>query len=419
MSDSASRRSRGAAYRWRCCAALALLVLTFVAGCRERSGTEVNIGGTATPGTPGEAMWLSFRQRAEAASGGRFHLRTLIYGQLGSEEQLLSGLRRGRIQYANLSAQVLSTVVPELTLLYAPFLFDSAAQADYVYDRYLTSVFRSLLAEQGIHLVTWYEIGFHDVYAREPLLVPADARGRRFRIASSLNARLFAEAIGADPVLLGFGEIVPSLQTGLVEAGENSVSVYAHTGIAGEAPHLTLTHHALGMSVIVAPRAWWEGLAAEDRRILEQSFPPVTESRRQVRAEMAGDLRAAGALGITVHPLDAAARDAWRRATRGVTQALIEEIGGRSGEVYAAIEAGKAEFARGARDKQESVAPGAAPAGSWSGLCCERGASPDIPTTRAIGALLGKGASRDPRRDGVGAVSAAPALTRSRALPSR
>ena len=370
MSDNASVMSGGAGHRRRCCAALVLLALVLASGCRERSSTEVNIGGTATPGTPGEAMWLAFKQRAEAASGGRIHLRTLIYGQLGSEEQLLSGLRRGRIQYANLSAQVLSTVVPEMTLLYAPFLFDSAEQADYVYDRYLTGLFRGLLAEQGIHLVTWYEIGFHDVYGRQPLLVPADARGRRFRIASSLNARLFAEAIGADPVLLGFGEIVPSLQTGLVEAGENSVSVYAHTGIAGEAPHLTLTHHALGMSVIVAPRAWWEGLAVGDRRILAESFPPVTESRRQVREEMAGDLRAADTLGITVHPLDAVAAAAWRSATRGVTQALIEEIGGRAGEVYAVIEAGKAEFARRGGSAQENVAAGAAPAlpGGHSGF---------------------------------------------------
>ena len=66
----------------------------------------------------------------------------------------------GRIQFANLSAQAVSALQPELALLYAPFLFDDEAEADYVYDHYLTGYYRRLLAEKDIHLVTWYEIGF-------------------------------------------------------------------------------------------------------------------------------------------------------------------------------------------------------------------------------------------------------------------
>lgn len=326
--------------------AAAVLLLALLAGCEPRTGTQVTIGGTATPHTPGEGLWLEFKTRAEEASGGRIHMRALIYGQLGSEEQLLSGLRRGRIQYANLSAQIVSTVVPELTLLYAPFLFDDEAEADFVYDHYLTDLFRGLLADKDLHLVTWYEIGFHDIYGRAPILVPADARGRRFRIASSLNARLFAEAIGADAIPLGFADIVPSLQTGLIEAGENSVTLYSRTGIAGEAPHLTLTHHLLGMSVIVSRKAWWDSLPEGDRRILTDSFPPIGKSRRVAREQTAGDLRDAKKLGIIVHELTPAQREQWRRATAGVTQELVDEIGGRAADVYGVIQAGKAEFAR-------------------------------------------------------------------------
>ena len=107
---------------------IVLCVVLVLAACTQQdSGVEVvNMAGTATPGTPGEAMWLKFKRDAEAAAGGRLKLRALIHGQLGSEEKLLSGLRRGRIQFANLSAQVVSTLVPELSVLYAPYLFESA-----------------------------------------------------------------------------------------------------------------------------------------------------------------------------------------------------------------------------------------------------------------------------------------------------
>jgi len=325
---------------------MSLIVLVALAGCEPGGDvTIVNLGGTTVPDTPGEAVWLQFKQEAEAAAGGRLELRPLIYGQLGSEEQLLSGLRRGRIQFANLSAQVTSTVVPELSLLYAPFLFDDAEQADYVYDTYLTALYRELLAEHNLHLVTWYEIGFQSVYATAPVLTPDEARGKRFRVSSSLNARLFAEAIGADVIPLGFGDIVSSLQTGLIEAGENSVSLYARTGIADEAPHFTQTRHAFGVSVIVADKKWWDALPVEDRAILTDSFPPITESRRQSRAQDLADLMDPS-LGIIVHTLTDEQRDAWRAATTDVTGQLIEQLGGRARDIHALILKGKAEYTR-------------------------------------------------------------------------
>jgi len=306
----------------------------------------INLGGTSTPNTPGEAMWLNFKAAAEAASGGRLELKPLIYGQLGSEEQLLSGIRRGRIQFANLSAQVTSTLVPELSVLYTPYLFNDEAEADFVYDNHLTEIYRELLAEQGLHLVTWYEIGFHSVYGKTPILKPADMQGRRFRVSASTNARLFAEALGADLIPLGFGEIVPSLQTGLIDAGENSISLYARTGISAEAPHLTLTRHVFGVSVIVADKAWWDGLTPETREILRTTFPAVDESRAEVRAQDVADL-ADAELGIQSYPLNDEERAAWQAQTAGVAELLLAQIGGRSREIYQLILKAKAEYAAG------------------------------------------------------------------------
>jgi TRAP-type C4-dicarboxylate transport system substrate-binding protein len=95
----------------------------------------------------------------------------------------------------------------------------------------------------------------------------------------------------------------------------------------------------------VSRRQWWESLQEADRRVLEESFPPIAESREVVRAQTAGDLVNAGSLGIVVHELTAAERDEWRRATAGVTRGLITQIGGRAREVFAVIQRGKAEFA--------------------------------------------------------------------------
>ena len=254
----------------------------------------------------------------------------------------MSGLRRGRVQFANLSAMAVSAVVPEMALLYAPFLFDDEAEADFVYDNLLTELYREFLAEKGLHLVSWYEIGFIDVYAKEPLLLPEQAAGRRFRVGSGPAARLFATSIGADVIPLGFSDVIASLQTGLVEAGENAVSLYARTGIASEAPHLTVTDHSFGVSAIVASKVWWDSLSESQQTMVSEAWPAIEMTRAAVRSESRSDLEDAAALGFVVHRLTPGQRDQWRDATVDVTEQLIKKIGGRSREVYQRIQAARA-----------------------------------------------------------------------------
>ena len=324
---------------------IGVALLLALAGCGGQETGAITVAGTTFPNTTGEEHWLTFQQNVESAETGSMDLRMLIYGQLGSEEQIVSGLRRGRVHFANLSALVASTIVPEFTILYAPYLFDSEAEADYVYDTYLTGLFREMLAPHDLHLMTWYEIGFLNVYGKTPIIVPDDAIGKRFRVGNSEAARLFAEAIGGDVIPLGYGEVVSSLQTGLIEAGENSISLYARTGIAGEAPHVTMTEHSFGISIIVTRKSWWDSLSEVERAVLTDAFPAIDESRRAVRAEMRADLESGVEMGIIVHELTPTELAQWRLATAEVTGRLVRSTRGRSAEILELIDTGKREFA--------------------------------------------------------------------------
>ena len=235
-------------------------------------------------------------------------------------------------------------MVPETALLYAPYLFDSAEEADFIYDNYLTSIFTELLAEKNLQFIAWSEIGFHNVYAKEPILNPQDAKGKRYRVSASLSSRYFAEAIGADLIPMGYGEIVQSLQTDLIEAGDNSVALYVKTGKEQEAPHYTLTEHSLGMSIMVARKEWWDDLSAEQQLIIKSAWPAATESRRLLRAEADEDLSNAEKMGISVYELNQEQRQLWKDATQGQVQRLANQIGGRSNELLELINAGKKEF---------------------------------------------------------------------------
>ena len=322
---------------------LVLLVLSCDSST-ESDVIEMTVAGTAIPNTVGEAHFLNFKTAVDAQSQGTLKLKMLVHGQLGSEENLVSGLRRNRVHFANLSAIITSTLIPETALLYAPYLFDNEEEADFVYDNYLTQIFTELLAAKGLQFISWSEIGFHNVYGKEPILLPEHAKGKRYRVSASLSSRYFAEAIGADLIPMGYAEIVQSLQTGLIEAGDNSVSLYAKRGIDQEAPHYTLTQHSLGMSIMVARKIWWDQLTPRQQQIITNAWPEAKILRQSLRAEVARDLANAASLGIVVHALSASDRELWKQATQGQAERLALAIGGQATEVLDLISEGKKQF---------------------------------------------------------------------------
>jgi TRAP-type transport system periplasmic protein len=307
---------------------------------------EVIVAGTSFRGTAGEQQWIDFQKRAESASRGGIKMKMLVRGELGPEEQIVSGLRRGRVNYANLSALAASTIVPEISVLYAPYLFESEAEADFIFDTYLTPEFRKLFAKRGLEFIVFYDLGFQQLWSRKkPILVPADARGVRFRVSAGKASEIFGRAIGADLIPVSFADLLPSLQTGLIEAGENGITLYARTGTAGEAPHLSLTNHGLALSVIVADKRWWDRLQPAQQKILRESFPTAQWIREATRAEIAGDLRDAAKLKIQVHRLTPAQRAEWVRALRGSQSELVRATGGESQRIYDGVLAAKKAFA--------------------------------------------------------------------------
>jgi TRAP-type C4-dicarboxylate transport system substrate-binding protein len=322
-------------------AAVCLALLSTVAS----AAVDVTAGGTGTRNTRGEEKWLLYEKNVEARSAGAINMTMLIYGELGIEENLVSGIRRGRIHVANWSGAVATTVVPETAVLYVPFLFDDFAESDFVMDKYLFEAYSKLYADKDVHLLSWDEIGFSKVWSKAPILTPADAKGKRFRVSANEASRLFAESVGADVIPLGFADIISSLQTGLIEAGETGAVLYARTGIAEAAPHITNTDHNFATSLIVIRKSWLDRLPPEQKKVMIDSWVGLETSRQWVREEVAGDLAAAAQRGFTVHDITKEQRDLWRRATSAITKRLLDTAGPEAQRIWDLAQEGKKAYA--------------------------------------------------------------------------
>lgn len=330
---------------------LAAAALPWVSGCARRgadpeAATRVRISAVTVPNTPWHRLWLRFAERAERLAAGVLDVRLHVRAELGSEEVTLSALRRGRVQMGGYSLQGTASVVPELNVLMAPYLFGSLAEIDYVTDRHLTPIFERLFAARGLALLSWAEVGWVHLYGRRPFRVPEDVAGVRMRTSTALAQREFARALGMDAITLPFPEVLPALQTGLIEGGQSGTGMYALAGLAREAPVLTRTYHAFDTGVIIANRKWFEGLPAGRRERLLACLDPIDEARADVRASLARyERELLPSLGATLVDLDGAERARWAATAAEQQRRIVERVGGEAEAVLAAIEAGRREFA--------------------------------------------------------------------------
>lgn len=312
------------------------------AQAQPRASLRGRVAANAAPKSPWDNQWNRFKQRLAAADAG-IDLSYFLRAELGNEEIMMYALRRNRVQMCGITLQGLSAVVPELMVLTLPYLFDSQAELDFVYEQHLTEPFRKLFRSNGLELLQWTEVGWTNLYANRPVRLPADVAGLKLRGSPNPSAQGFLSIIGSDPVALGVADLVPALQTGLVQGGLSGV-VFHYFISRGYATDYTLTQHAYDTGAVVANAEWFAGATAPQQDALRGAFGTAADTRGEVRGLAESLLSAMEKQGIRVHRLTDDERRIWAETTRPLHAALIARIGGQAQAIYDTVMSGKAAF---------------------------------------------------------------------------
>jgi TRAP-type C4-dicarboxylate transport system substrate-binding protein len=304
---------------------LAALALSTLATLPAAAQTlTLRQGSNSPPGSVYHQHWLAFKGRLERAGNGS--LRVELNTNEPNEANLLSNLRRGRVDCAGVSLQGAATVVPEIAVLQLPHLFSTLREVDHVYGQpALAERFRALFAARGLHMLSWVEVGFTNLYGTRPLRTPADVQGLKLRATQSRASQNFIQAVGAEAVVLAIADALPGLQTGLVVGGESGAIVYDAV-FARSAPHYTLTQHAFDSGVILCHKPWWDRLAPAQAGQVADAW----DSPSLIRAVRAQNERLVNETlpgkGVTLHRPGPAEQAAWRAAGERSTAAVMASL---------------------------------------------------------------------------------------------
>ncbi|MGL4436412.1 MAG: DctP family TRAP transporter solute-binding subunit, partial [Giesbergeria sp.] len=210
-----------------------------------------------------------------------------------------------------------------------PFLFDSKAQVHRVMHGAIGKELLAALERQRMVGLGYLDNGFKHMSANRPLLAPQDFVGLRMRIQSSRVIAHQMRALGAKPVVLGFGETRRALATGVVDGTENPVSNLWTQRMHEVQTDLSLTRHGyLGYCVVVNQR-FWNHLRPGDRALVQQAMAEALDWGNTIAQyendEALANLRLGG--GTRIHAPDEAQRQRLRQATQEVALGLQGRIG--------------------------------------------------------------------------------------------
>lgn len=200
--------------------------------------------------------------------------------QLGQEPQILQLVRSGDIDFAIVSSANTSTISPQAGVMSLHFLFRSE-QHDIkaLGDPKVFEAVREMIDDtvQGIHAIALGTQGFRHMYGKKEVHKVDDLKGYKVRVQATATEDTMFAAYGAQTVHMPFGSVYTSLQTGVVDFGENAVNVYLINKHYEVAPVLSLTEHEANNAIVWISDKLWQSLSAEQKQWVTMAAREVSE----------------------------------------------------------------------------------------------------------------------------------------------
>jgi tripartite ATP-independent transporter DctP family solute receptor len=282
----------------------------------------------APEGTPWADQVTAFKNKVEAASKGRLKIKPFLGAALGDENQTVAECRRGAIALWGGTTAALATSVPEISVLELPYLFSGSEQADAILDKVLLEELRARLLARGYVLVLWSENGFRSFGTKwAPIKVPGDLKGHKMRSQESLVHLEFYRAVGALPQPIAVTEVLPALQTGVVDGFDNTPLYTFAASWHLAIKHFTLSEHIYQPGVVLVSKKEYDKLPADLQKVLTGDLDGITREGRAAVREMAPLLLENFASAkIPVYKPSAAERAAFVKATASVYGAYVKAV---------------------------------------------------------------------------------------------
>jgi len=239
--------------------------------------------------------------RAAQGEGAKY----LVYpdGSQGGEAEMARRMRIGQLQGALLSVVGLREIEPSIAALQViPLLFRNWDEVDYVREKMRAGMEKKFL-EKGFVVLAWGDAGWVRFFSKDAAVRPDDFKKMKFFAwGSEPDQQAIMKSLGYTPVPLETSDILPAIQTGMINVVPSTPYFALATQIYATAPNMLEINWAPIVGALVVTKKSWDDVnPAAQAAVRSASDKAGVQIRAKARQEVEEAVDAMKKRGLTVN----------------------------------------------------------------------------------------------------------------------
>ena len=265
------------------CVGLIAGLTTGCSGTKQASGGKkiIRVALSQSETHPEYTGMEKFKEYVEEKLGDKYEVQIYPNELLGSQTKAIELTQTGAIDFVVVGTPNLEIFADVYEVFSMPYLFTSqkayyAAMND---SDYMEKVYEST-DETGLRVVTWFDVGTRNFYAKKPINTPDDLKGLKMRVQQSPASVKMANAFGAAASPMSFGEVYTAIQQGVIDGAENNELALTDNKHGEVAKYYSYTMHQMIPDVLIANLKFLNGLSEEERQVFYDAAEVASETER-------------------------------------------------------------------------------------------------------------------------------------------
>jgi TRAP-type C4-dicarboxylate transport system substrate-binding protein len=293
------------AQRWQKLRALTVMVLVALGACFAHAKERpLRIGSLVPKNSLYHRQLLEIADSWRTAQGGGARYMVYPDGSQGGEAEMVRRMRIGQLQGALLSVVGLREIEPSIAALQSmPLLFRNWEEVDHVREKMRPAMEQKFL-DNGFVVLAWGDAGWVRFFSKEPAARPDDyKRMKFFAWGSEPDQQSLMKSLGYTPVPLETTDILPAIQTGMINVVPSTPYFALATQIYNTAPYMLDINWAPIVGALVVTRKAWNDMSAQAqlavRAASDKAGPQIRSQARQEVQEAVSAMRKRGLIVTT------------------------------------------------------------------------------------------------------------------------
>ncbi len=283
---------------------LALLLLaTILTGSAWAADKQLRIGTVAPKNSLYHRQLMELGEVWRNAQGGNAKYLVYADGSQGGEAELARRMRIGQLQGALLSVVGLREIEPSISALQnLPLLFKSWDEVDYVREKMRPAMEKKFL-DKGFIVLAWGDAGWVRFFSKDPATRPDDFKKMKFFAwGSEAEQQEIMKSLGYTPVPLETSDILPAIQTGMINVVPSTPYFALASQIYMTAPNMLEINWApIVGALVVTSKAWGEMSPEVQAALRSASDKAGIQMRSKARQEVNEAVDAMAKRGLKIN----------------------------------------------------------------------------------------------------------------------